>query len=106
MHSLHSVVRSNFSIFIDWQTPFSLLLTPTDTDTEGDVITYCVSVYTHSTQELLDAECGLMETHYTYTHQGPGDPSPCDLVDICVFPVNTVGNGSRNCLTEAFYNGR
>ena len=100
-----SVVRSNFSIFIDWQAPFSLLLTPTDTDAERDVITYCVAVYTHSTQELLGAECGLMETHYTYTHQGPGDPSPCDLVDVHVLPVNTVGNGSESILTGGFYDG-
>ena len=68
VHNLSSVVRSNLSIFVDWEAPFSLVLTPTDTDTEIDIITYCVAVYTHSTQELLGAECGLMETNYTHTH--------------------------------------
>lgn len=96
------MVTTNTSILIDWITPFSLEVTPTDTET--GVISYCVEVYNSSTEEMLVSICNLIDTQYTYV---PLDwyPTPCDSVNLIAIPVNSAGNGSSSHSTGVFYNG-
>lgn len=101
--NLTIAIAANFSIYISWLAPFSLDVTPTDTET--GIISYYVEVYNHTDQVLLDSACGLTDTQYTYLHHGMLDPSPCDSVDILVIPVNSAGNGSSSHLRGGFYDG-
>lgn len=99
MKDLTALVAGNFTVFITWLAPFSLDITPTDTET--GIMSYCVEVY-KGTQMLVVSACELVATHYTYH---PVVPSPCDIVEILVIPTNDAGNGSSSHLARALYNG-
>jgi hypothetical protein len=100
-------VSTNFTIFIDWVAPFSLDITQTSMAEMGvlGVISYCVEVQKRSSREPLVSECGLVDTHYSYSWRDVMPPSPCDSMDVVITPANSAGNGSSSILRRAFYNG-
>lgn len=99
MGGLTAKATTNTSIFVSWMPPFSLEITPTNTET--GTIFYCVDIYNTIISHLVSV-CGLAGTQFVYF---PVDPSPCDSVNVVVTPVNAAGNGSRSHSTGVFYNG-
>lgn len=81
----------NSTIFLDWDTPFTLDIRDVDPDISG----YCVSVVNSTSSAVLHSECGINRTEYTY----PTPPdSGCHDHVITVTPMNVVGRGKQNTI--------
>ena len=84
VHNL-SVVKSNLSILITWEAPFTLNITNTEPD-----ITYRVNI--SSMSYVVHTECNVTQTEflYTITHE-----LLCQTNDfyVTVTPINGAGHG-------------
>ena len=85
-------------ILLTWTPPFSLDLTGIDPD-----LWYCVEVYNISSGEtLLTNSSTVSEPRFNFTVTSP---SPCDLFEFRVIPVNGAGNGNITSVSGTFFGG-
>ena len=84
------------SILLTWDPPFSLDITGVDPD-----LCYCVEVYNiRRGRALLTTNCSVYATQFYFNAT---NPSQCDVLEVRVFAVNQVGNGTLTSVSGTFH---
>ncbi len=67
-------------------------------DIDPDITGYCVGVVNSTSSLVIDSQCGITDTQYSYTVSPRS--TPCDTYTFTVTPVNIVGNGTSASVTQ------